>query len=228
MRVRKSKGRRRGPQHGVQRNKILRRPLMREDWDDANDNNTAGLGLSMTRLLQSKELRRLASQWAQKCFDVTSSLCCTLCLAPLVKAGLGGFRAASFWPRVIHYVIMALLVVTCVHKLGMTVMAFTLIPFETMNAVLSYAGFHLQMTAMSVGMGFVLMPSLSCESLSSWIPTILQIVTRLGVAYRTPWTCASCSFQVLAVAATTAIAIAVFPSLSFIFPTAPIFVFPSL
>ena len=98
----------------------------------------------------------------------------------------------------------------------------------TMALVLSYTGFHLQMTALSVGIGFVFMPFLSCELLSSWSPTILQIVNRLSVTCRSPWTYAGCSFQVLAVAAAAAIAIAVFSSLSFIFPTTPIFLFHSL
>ena len=210
-----------GTQHGVQRNKIRSRPLTQEDWEDTGPNGPVVPNLSIAG-------RSLAGQWAQKCFQWTSDLCCTLCLAPFMKADHGIFRIASFRSRVIHSVLITLLTLTCLHKLVVTIMAFTILPIGTTASVLSYTGFHLQMTAMALGMGLVFGPFLSCELLNSWVPTISQVTTRLRVTYRSPWTYASSSLQVLAIAAASAVAIAIFPALSFMFPTTPIFLLPSL
>ena len=228
MPVRKSNGRRRGIQNGVQRHKLRSQPLNEEDWEGTDANPTSE-GQSRTGTLRSKNnVWILASHWAEKCFTVTSDLGCALCLVPLVKGDEGCFRVASLWRRCINAMTMTLLAVTCTHKLVATIMAFTIMPVGTIARVLSYAGFLLQMTTMSVGMSLVFMPYLSCELLNGWSPTISQAASRLGLAYRSPWTYPSCSIQVLSTAAASVICVFVFPLLSIVFPTAPIFLFPSL
>ena len=229
MPVRKSQGLRRGIPNGVQRSKIRSQPLIyiEEDWRDEHA-NSAGLSQSKARVA-SKILRALASQWAQTCcFDVTSSLCCTLCIVPFIKHDYGQFQVAPVWRRSINAMIMAVLFVTCMHKLVAATIAFTIKPIGIIASVLSYAGFHLQMTTMSVGTGLVFMPYLSCELLNSWSPTISQSASRLSLAYRSPRTYVSSSLQVLSTCTGSGVAITVFPALSFVFPTAPIFLYPLL
>ena len=228
MPVRKSKGRRRGIQNGVQRHKLRSQPLAEDDWVEIEANPTSS-NLYTVGLLKSKNnVWAVASHWAQKCFTVASSLGCTLCLVPLVKGDDGRFRVASLWRRSINGMIMALLAVTCGHKLVATILAFTTMPVGTIAKVLSYAGFHLQMTTMSVGMSLVFMPCLSCELLNGWSPTISQAASRLGLPYRSPWTYASCSIQILSTTAASVICVSVFPLLSLVFRNAPIFLLPSL
>ena len=225
MPVRKSKGRRRGIPNGVQRHKLQSQALTVQRWDaNATDPSLSTVG----QLKSTNGVVALGSRWAQKGFNMTSSLCCGLCLVPFMKSDDGRFRVASLWRRSINAMIMALLFVTCVHKLFATILVFTIMPVGTIAAVLSYAGFHLQMTTMCAGIGFLFLPSLSCQVLNSWSPTILQAASRLRLAYKSPWSYASSSIQVLSTMAAGGVCVSVFPLLSFIFPNVPIFLFPSL
>ena len=135
---------------------------------------------------------------------------------------------APLWRRVLHYIILILLVLTCVHKLLMVILAFTIIPVGTEVAVLSYAGFTIQITAMSTGLGFVFFPRLSCELLNCWDHILSETASRLGQSTRTPWTYASSSFQVLFVGAGLLMAVVVMSASSLLFPTIPTSLFTSL
>ena len=227
MPVRKSRGRRRGIQHGVQRHKLRSQPLNSEDSEDTP---TMPVSFSFsTAVLHPRNLRALARYWAQISFNTTSSFCCTFCLAPFTRDGTTGrFEVASFWRRVIHFIITVLLYVTCAHKLVMTVLGLTVMPVGTIASAISYAGFQLQVTAMSTGMGFLFLPSLSCELLNCWNPILSEAAARLGQPLRSPWIYLSCSIQILFVFVGVAISTLVFPAFSLVFIDTPIFLFTSL
>ena len=222
MPVRKSKGRRRGIRRGVQRNK-LRSPHLTEEGLEGTD----AVRLPMMDS-KSHVVRAFASKWAEKVFSRTSSLCCNLCLVPFVKGHNGCFELAPLWRRIIHYGIVALLLLTCVHKFVMTILAFTVLPVGTVASTLSYTGFQLQITAMGMGSGFIFFPSLSCELLNSWNHVLSEVASRLGQSPRTPWTYFSSGFQVLIAVVGCIVAAITMPCLSVLFPTTPIFLFPSL
>ena len=138
MPVRKSRGRLRGIQRGVQRHKLRSQPLTEED-SEQTPAGSVGLSFSV-EALEPRNLRALARHWAQLSFNTSSNICCTFCLSPLVKDGNGLFHVAPFWRRVIHSSVMVLLYVTCVHKLVATALAFTVMPVGTMASAVSFTG----------------------------------------------------------------------------------------
>ena len=142
--------------------------------------------------------------------------------------GNGRFGVASFWRKAIHSAIMALYAPTCIHKLVMTILVFTVMPVGTIASVLSYAGLQLQMSVVCTGIGLLLLPSLSCELLGTWKPTLLEIASRLGRPTRLPWSHVSCSVQVVFTTVGGILSALAFPLLSLVFPTTPIFLFASL
>lgn len=98
----------------------------------------------------------------------------------------------------------------------------------TIVTILSYVGFHWQLVTMSSAIGFIFMPSLSCESLNNWNLLISEVASRLGQTRRSPWCSLSASLQVLFVSQGVVAALAGFPLFGFIYPTMPIFLFGSL
>ena len=163
--VRKSKSRRKGIEKGVQRHKVRSQPLVQRDQDE----HTEPTDLSLREVIRRPaELKHLATRRAEQYFNLTSSICCILCVTPYLKDDDGRFREATTLRRVIHAVIMSLLCITCIYKLVVTMMLFVMKNDTTTLIVLSYLGFHLQFTAMCSGLGLILMPSLSCELLNSW------------------------------------------------------------
>ena len=78
------------------------------------------------------------------------------------------------------------------------------------------------------GIGFMLMPSLSCESLNNWGLMLLEVASRLGQVPRSAWSSTSTSLQVLSMSEGVLVAFVGFPLFSFIFPNMPIFLFQSL
>ena len=123
---------------------------------------------------------------------------------------------------------MVFLLVTCLHKLIVTVVYFVGQYDTAAVAVMSYTGFHLQMTAVCAGIGLIFMPHLSCELLNSWEVVLLEVASRLGRPARSPWSSFSSCFQVISTTAAAIVATFTFPLQGFVFPTAPVFVFGSL
>ena len=122
MPVKKSKGRQKGILNGVQRHKLRSRPLVPYEFKDELSGKPA---LRFRKAIRKPAgLKRIATQWAERCFSLTSNICCTLCFTPFVKDARGNFAVASPWRRTINAVIMTLLCVTCVHKLVVTLMLF--------------------------------------------------------------------------------------------------------
>ena len=226
MPVGKTRGRRRGIKKGVERHKIGSQPFTEES---SAETNTCDAHVSLSSAGRKLiKMRVLASQWAGKSFKVTSRLCCALCIVPFIRDKDGRFEVASAWRRSINAMIMALLFVTCVQKLVVNVMALTIMPVGTTATVPSYAGFHLQMTTMGTAVGFVFLPSLSCELFNSWNPTIWQAGCRLGVTCPSPLTYLSSSVQVLSTVGASGVCVFIFPLLQLVFPNVPIYLFPSL
>ena len=221
MPVRKSRGRRRGIRRGLQRQKLRSSQLSEEDFEDGQSD------FSMY-IRARKYFNEIVGNWGQKCFKFTSSFCHNCCLTPVMMGEDGRFQVASFWRRMMNSVVLGFLAVTCLHKLIMTTLAFTVLPVGTMSAVLSYTGFQLQFTSMCTGIGLVFLPFLSCELLNSWNPILRDASARLGQSCRSPWSYSSSGVQVLSMAGGIVLAFFAFPAFSFIFTSTPIFLFPFL
>ena len=226
MPVRKSRSRRKGIQNGVQCHKLRSRPLDPHDTEVELTNHTA---FSLREVIRRPaELKRLVTHRAEQCFNLTSTICCILCLTPYLKDNNGRFGVTKSWRRAIHVVIMSLLCITCIHKLAVTMILFVMQHDTTTVMVLSYGSFHLQFTTMCYALGFILMPSLSCVSLNNWNFMNSEVALRLGEIPRSPWSSLSASLQVVFITVGLAVAFLIFPLLSFIFPTIPVFAFQSL
>ena len=221
MPVRKSRGRRRGIQRGVQRHKLRSSQLSKEDLKDCQPDSSVPTEAS-------KCLNIIVRQWSQKCFQTIAALCGNYCLTPVMMVDDGRFQVAPFCRRILNSMVVLFLAATCLHKLIMTILAFTVLPVGTMSAVLSYTGFQLQFTSMCTGIGLVFLPFLSCELLNSWNPILRDASARLGQSCRSPWSYSSSGVQVLSMAGGIVLAFFAFPAFSFIFTSTPIFLFPFL
>ena len=177
----------------------------------------------------------MASVWAQQTFISIVNFCCKLCLVPFAQDYKNGrYETAPLWHKMISYAVLALLVLTCIHKLVMTMMGITgIIPVGPAALIVSYIGYQIQMTATCALLGFVILPSLSCELLNCWIPTLAVLPSRLGrdstsKELVTPWNDLSCSLQVLASFAGLVLLFLIQSTFSLLFPKLPITLFSSL
>ena len=220
MPVKKSRGRQRGIPRGVLRHKLRSRP--------SSSHGPEGTCRTASSLYaaNSDELKHVATQWAERCFNSTYHLCRILCLTPFVRNDdIRRFSVAAFWKRSAHVLALVFLFVTCLHKLIMTIVYFVGQYDTAAVAVISYTGFHMQMTAVCAGIGFIFMPNLSCELLNGWDVMLSEVASRLGRPARSPWSSFSSSCQVLSTTAGAVVAAFGFPLQGFVFPTAPVFVF---
>ena len=175
----------------------------------------------------------MASFWAEKAFTGIVKICSKLCLVPIVQDCNGRYETAPFWHQIISYTVLTLLMLNCIHKFVMTILAIMgVIPVGTIVAVASYIGFQVQMTGVCAGFGFVILPSITCEVINSWNPTISQVASRLGGHSSseplTPWNYLSCSLQVLASSSGLILLFLLMSAFTLLFPTLPITLFNSL
>ena len=218
MPVRKSKGRRRGIQNGVQRHKLRSKQLPEEELED-----------SICLLNRARKyLNVVLFQLGPKSFQLASSMCCKFCLTPLIIDEDGRFRVAPFPRRFLNSILLACLGITCLHKMLATIMSFTVLDVGAVSAFLCYTGFQMQFTAMCTGVGLVCLPFLSCQVLNSWNPVLLEVSDRLSQPFRSPWNNPSCCLEALLIAMGAALATFALPAFSFVFHDAPIFILPSL
>src|SRR4051794_29629366 len=99
MPIRRSKGRQRGIERGVQRHKI------RGERSQPAHNNAASAGIE-----------HLIRHWAESCCRTTTSLSQNLCIVPLVTGPDGRVSVAPLWRRGIHVTITLALGLSTVHK----------------------------------------------------------------------------------------------------------------
>ena len=233
MPVRKSKGRRRGIPHGVQR-KLCIRAFSQRQLGGNQDDGPDEVNLSTDQPGNfNDDLRAVTSVWAEKAFVAIVNICSKLCLVPMVRGYNRRYETAPFWHKTISCTILTLLVLNCIHKFLTTILAVMgIIPVGTAAAVASYIGYQVQMTGVCGGLGFVILPSLTCEVINSWNPTISQVTSRLGGHSPknplTPWANLSCSLQVLATSSGLVLLFLIMSTFPLLFPTLPITWFNSL
>ena len=175
--VKKSRTRYRGIQPGVQRHKILSRPVNQKSIFDIAE-----------KLLSSENLQRFYT-FSENCFHFYTDCSCSLCLVPLsVSAVKGRLEPASVKKLVLHYFMLTLLTVSMLHKLGVSVY---MVMFESMDATtfMSVATFLACFVSLTASASSIFRSDVTIDLLAGW-PQILACYpqkdgTVLGIVSNT-------------------------------------------
>ena len=158
--VKKSRTPHRGIQPGIQRHKILSRPL----------NQTSIFGIA-EQLISSQSLQRFYT-FSENCFYFYADCSCSLCLVPLsVSTVKGRLEPASTKERILHYFMLTLLTVSMLHKLGVSVY---MVMFEPMDATtfMSVATFLACFVSLTASASSIFRSDVAIDLLAGW-PQIL-------------------------------------------------------